>query len=341
MRLTLAGVLLAACLAGWAGCAATGGPGNSRILIASDFFSTASPWEVSVFVNVGGGDDKGIARSWVLSINAGDLSDPYTLICLDGDSPPPHGVVSVTLSEAEDEAVVDAVRTMMTRGAFTPPGPDPADARDQVTNILLQAPSVEIDYSPHARDAAECAAILGVVRQVLERQSRPPSLTDALAAPAGGAVELHLQEGPPVEPRRPLSPLPDYEKQRRYLAWDLGGTGHPAYFLVDMTGVHSAALVVVDSAGNSLVGDGREDFIGSGDRLLILATCHHGYADLICSNCDPGGVDSERWEFDGRRYVRVSSTQYKGRHKSAAYIENQPGAVVACWYCDVFSRPRR
>jgi hypothetical protein len=153
------------------------------------------------------------------------------------------------------------------------------------------------------------------------------------------AFELPLLQHPPVSAKCELLPLPSYQKERRYLAFDLNGDGVPEYFVEDNAGANSICFALVDSAGKLLTRTSDVGEVGSG-RILVLRSRHHGYHDILCSHCDPGGVSGFRWEFDGKRYVKARAFAYEGADTPKAYVERVRGAVIACWYMDMFEKPR-
>ncbi len=152
-------------------------------------------------------------------------------------------------------------------------------------------------------------------------------------------VEIQLMEAPPVTPQCDLMPLPDYLKYRRGLVVDLNDEGIPEYFVEDCAGVHRMGFAVVDKEGHLLTRAGDVGEIG-GDRLLVLTSSHHGYHDIVCSDCDPGGVDGALWRFDGKSYVKARTLKYSREDEVKAYMERTPGLVMICWYFDCFARPQ-
>jgi len=151
-------------------------------------------------------------------------------------------------------------------------------------------------------------------------------------------VELRSESGPPVTPQCELSRLPEYRKERRYLAYDLNEDGRPEYFVENYAGVHTISFAVVTSDGSLLIRAKEVDEFG-GDRLVILTTQHHGYSDIVCSNVDPGGVDAVTWRFNGRHYVAGKSIHYPPYEESQAHVDCQPGAARAVWYADIWATP--
>jgi hypothetical protein len=172
--------------------------------------------------------------------------------------------------------------------------------------------------------------------------ARPSEVhVEAMTSPAlswRSLGDLEMKSGPPCVAKCELMPLSCASDQRRYLEVDLNGDGKNEYFIENYGGAHSISFAIVDGKGNLLMRKRDLKEIG-GDRLLILASRHHGYSDIVCSTCDPGSIISSRWQFDGRGYVQISSHIYRGRSKMRAFIEEKPGKVTATWYCDMFATP--
>jgi hypothetical protein len=167
----------------------------------------------------------------------------------------------------------------------------------------------------------------------------PPAIAVPLVTQPHFPGDLPWRENCPINPQCKLSPLLDGEP-RGAIAVDLNDDGLPEYFVEDMCGAHSIAFVLVDRQGISLLPRNRA--IGSCDRILVLASTHNGYHDILSSYSDLAGVDGEIYEYNGRHYTQVRNFSFKDRTSSTGltpYIELVPGVCIAHWYADVWSRP--
>jgi len=176
-----------------------------------------------------------------------------------------------------------------------------------------------------------CLALAGCQRRTSETVPLPLAFPSREMGIPGGPPVLKMLDGPPVSTRFQLTPLPDEQKERRYLSYDLNGGGIPEYFIEDSAGVHSMTFVIVDSNGNLII---RPSDCDACDRLVILSKRHNGYRDIIRTYTNLEGMESVRLTFDGKRYVAGRLQRCSPARISKVAAELRRGACVASWYAD-------